>query len=68
MHGPGGHRQGIGEGGIRMDKDRWAKAAIEMQEHLDALERICRRENIGMASISVSGAPEGCIEIGRAHV
>ena len=35
-----------------MDKDRFAKIAIEAQPHLDALERIAKREQMGIVSIA----------------
>lgn len=41
-----------------MDKDRWAKIAIEMQKHIDALERIAKREQMGIVSIALYGKAE----------
>ena len=41
-----------------MDKDRWAKIAIEMQEHIDALERIAKREKLDLVIVSLNGMPK----------
>lgn len=41
-----------------MDKDRWAKIAIEMQDHIDALERIAKREKLDLVIVSLNGMPE----------
>lgn len=41
-----------------MDKDRWAKIAIEMQEHIDALERIAKREQLDLVIVSLNGMPK----------
>ena len=41
-----------------MDKDRFAKIAIEAQPHLDALERIAKREQMGIVSIALYGRAE----------
>lgn len=41
-----------------MDKDRWAKIAIEMQEHIDALERIAKREQLDLVVVSLNGMPK----------
>lgn len=41
-----------------MDKDRWAKIAIEMQEHIDALEKIAKREKLDLVVVSLNGMPE----------
>lgn len=41
-----------------MDKDRWAKIAIEMQGHIDALARIAKREKLDAVSISLLGMPK----------
>lgn len=41
-----------------MDKDRWAKIAIEMQDHIDALERIAKREKLDLVVVSLNGMPK----------
>lgn len=41
-----------------MDKDRFEKIAIEAQPHLDALERIAKREQMGIVSIALYGKAE----------
>ncbi len=41
-----------------MDKERWAKIAVEMQEHIDALERIAKREKLDLVSITLLGMPK----------
>lgn len=41
-----------------MDKDRWAKIAIEMQEHINALEKIAKREQLDIVSIALYGEAE----------
>ena len=41
-----------------MDKDRWAKIAFEMQDHIDALERIAKREKLDLVIVSLNGMPE----------
>ena len=41
-----------------MDMDRWTKIAIEAQPHLNALERIAKREQMGIVSIALYGRAE----------
>lgn len=42
-----------------MDKDRWAKIAIEMQPHVEPLLRIAKREKLDIFSVSLYGTSEG---------
>lgn len=41
-----------------MDKKRWEQIAKEMQEHLDAIQKIAEREGMDLVSISVHTSPE----------
>ena len=41
-----------------MDKKRWEQIAKEMQEHIDAIQKIAEREGMDLVSISVHTRPE----------
>lgn len=41
-----------------MDKDRWAKFAMEAQPHIEAILRAVKREKLDIAAISLYGAQD----------
>lgn len=41
-----------------MDKERWEQIAKEMQEHIDAIQKIAKKEGMDLVSISVHTSPE----------